>query len=62
MTKNKPWKRVVAGLLALALVTGGMPVNVESFLTRSREIVASAYNENDLRELLDSAQSPGCIP
>ena len=46
--KRNTWKKTVAFVLAMALVTGGTSVNVESFLTGNTEIVASAEGETVL--------------
>ena len=44
MKKHNIWKKFAAGLLALALVTGGLPVNVGGFLTGGTAIVAYALD------------------
>ncbi|MCR4645874.1 MAG: hypothetical protein K5695_10790 [Oscillospiraceae bacterium] len=39
---NKTWKQAAAGIVALALITGGTPANVAGFLTGNTGITASA--------------------
>lgn len=49
--KRNALKKTIAFVLAMTLVTGGMPVNVPSFLTGGTEIVAragSAYEDGSL--------------
>ena len=48
------WKKAAAGLLALALVVGGLPVNVGSGgLFGGTVITANAYSRDELSNLLD---------
>ncbi len=48
--KRNTLKKTVAFVLAMTLVTGGMPVNVPSFLTGGTEIVARAGSEGAYQE------------
>ena len=47
MKIHKGWKKTAAFLMALALVTGGLPANVGGFLTGDTAIVASAETSAD---------------
>ena len=58
--KHNTWKKIAAGLLALALVTGGIPVNVGNFLTINGHAASQEHVENP-ESLIQGIVSNGVI-